>query len=174
MEVRISIGERKLMLLLAVIIAVSTVGLVMGYGGSNPQVVGHSWDEMSCSNCITNANLADNSVTGSKIADNSVTGAKIGCDNILCKNSVNGNIGIGTANPEAKLHVVGDTQINGVIRGATYGFGGMYAIEDYGACRSANPFTGSCSCPSGFGDMSTGSAVLDGYSRWLYIHICYK
>src|SRR3989344_8640478 len=53
-----------------------------------------------------------------------------------------GNVGIGTTNPSATL------DINGTIRGATYGFGGMYNIQN---CSSyANPFTGGCSCPSGF------------------------
>lgn len=47
MEVRISIGNKQLMLLLAVITGISAVGLVIAYGGSNPQVVGHSLGEIA-------------------------------------------------------------------------------------------------------------------------------
>lgn len=75
----------------------------------------------------------------------------------------NGFVGIGTLNPEKKLHVVGDTQIdNGVIRGATYGYGGNYTMrqpEESGpqTCGWPNPFTGNCSCPAGFTSFVTGA-----------------
>ncbi len=157
MKIEITVEARHVMIILLFIAAVSTMGLVVAYGGSAPLTMGHSWGEIDCSGCIT----------GSNIADNSVTSSKIGCDSILCRDS-GGNIGIGTDVPGAKLDV------NGTIRGATYGFGGMYAIEDYGACRSANPFTDACSCPAGFSDMSTGTPVYNTNARWLYVHICYK
>ncbi len=75
----------------------------------------------------------------------------------------NGFVGIGTLSPEKKLHVVGDTQIdNGVIRGATYGYGGNYIevtpVEGGPTnCGWPNPFTGSCSCPAGFSNFVSGA-----------------
>ncbi len=98
MEIRISIGERSLMLILAVITAVSAVGLALAYGGNSPSTVGHSWGEIYCDKCIGTSNISDSSVTG----------AKIGCDSTLCRNSINGNFGIGTASPAHKLEVNGD------------------------------------------------------------------
>jgi hypothetical protein len=66
----------------------------------------------------------------------------------------------------------GTTQINtsGYIRGASYGFGGMYSInEDGPSCQSANPFTGGCSCPSGFSDFTAGGTAYN----WR-LHLCYR
>lgn len=81
-----------------------------------------------------------------------------------------GKVGIGTV-PSYKFEVSGGTSyfnssnplwnaistnggayIGGTIRGATYGFGGMYVhnFEGNNACVYQNPFTGFCSCPSGF------------------------
>ncbi len=85
-----------------------------------------------------------------------------------------GNVGVGTTTPTEKLDIEGNIKISGTIRGASYGFGGMYAINDYSNCYSVNPFTGDCSCPSGFTDWSNSVPVLDNQSRWQYIHICYK
>jgi len=41
-------------------------------------------------------------------------------------------------------------RIDGTIRGATYEFGGMYIRGDNGVYLRKNPFTETCSCPSGF------------------------
>lgn len=38
----------------------------------------------------------------------------------------------------------------GTIRGATYGFGGMYVTQGLATCINPNPFTGGCNCPAGF------------------------
>lgn len=54
-----------------------------------------------------------------------------------------GKVGIGRV-PAATL------DINGTIRGATYGFGGIYTENLDGSCRHENPFTGGCSCPADF------------------------
>lgn len=63
----------------------------------------------------------------------------------------NGNIGIGTATPQERLHVVGKGLITDNIRGASWGFGGMFQIDD---CRKSanvlNPLTGATSCPANY------------------------
>lgn len=59
-------------------------------------------------------------------------------------------VGIGTENPQSKLHVVGDVTVNGTIRGATWGFGGMYQRDDCGVNNIVNPLTGALACPAGF------------------------
>lgn len=46
--------------------------------------------------------------------------------------------------------ISGNAIVNGTIRGATYGYGGMYSTSSCFGCRSKNPFTGGCSCPTGF------------------------
>jgi hypothetical protein len=91
MELRITIGERSLMLLLAIITAVSVVGIVLA-AVPNP---GHSWAEVECSGCITSSNLAGSSVTGAKIQDGTITsddissieGSKItmDCELVTCQ-----------------------------------------------------------------------------------------
>jgi hypothetical protein len=78
------IGDRQMMLILAVVVGVSMVGLVLGYNTGNPSVMGHSWGEMKC-------------------------------DDTLCVNSVNGNVGIGTASPTKKLTVNGNIDLAGNI-----------------------------------------------------------
>jgi hypothetical protein len=77
MKIEITIGNRQVLIILLFIIAASAVGLVMAYGGSNPDVVGHTWGEMLCDKCISTTNIADNSVTGAKILDGSITNSDI-------------------------------------------------------------------------------------------------
>lgn len=60
------------------------------------------------------------------------------------------NVGIGTDTPSEKLHVAGNAQVDGTIRGATYGFGGAYQQGGGNSCVVTNPATGLCTCPSGF------------------------
>lgn len=60
------------------------------------------------------------------------------------------NVGIGTSDPAARLHVEGDVHISGTVRGATFGFGGMYLVDDCRVNMIANPITGGFSCPDGF------------------------
>jgi hypothetical protein len=92
-------------------------------------------------------------------------------DNILYLTKA-GNVGIGTANPGATL------DINGTIRGATWGFGGMYSVDEY-APRTPNgslnnPITGAQSCPPGFTATRVGrfSSYESGYPDNLYM--CWK
>ena len=60
----------------------------------------------------------------------------------------------------------------GYIRGGTYGFGGIYTLMTNGVCRYANPYTGGCSCPAGFGDytfhdfISPGTGLYGGVGVW--------
>ncbi len=78
MKIEITIGNRQVLIILLFIIAASTVGLVVAYQSQyQPNVMGHSWSEMECNNCITGSNLADNSVTSAKIQDGSITNADI-------------------------------------------------------------------------------------------------
>jgi hypothetical protein len=87
---------------------------------------------------------------------------------------LDGSVGIGTTNPSQKLDVsgnaniggdatiTGNANISGTIRGATWGFGGMYSLNDcnYSPPQSQpNPLTGGFSCPAGFTTFPGG--------RWL-------
>lgn len=73
--------------------------------------------------------------------------------------------------------IPGNMQVDGTIRGATYGFGGMYSLPFDEPCggtfgppqvgqTGVNPFTGNCSCPSGFNDV-----LIDPSQR---VHMCYR
>jgi hypothetical protein len=68
-------------------------------------------------------------------------------------------------------------------------FGGLYQTYDSptGGCETPNPVTGSCSCPSGFNDVSFITNYPTGYCGWYagytyvdcadrraYIHQCWK
>ena len=77
MKIEVNIKNRHALIILLFIIAASTIGLVVAYGGTTPSAMGHSWGEMYCPGCIISANLGDNSVTGIKIQDGAVTGADI-------------------------------------------------------------------------------------------------
>lgn len=77
MTVQITIKDSHLLIILLFITAVSAIGLVVGFGGTSPGAMGHTWGEMECVGCIITSNLGDSQVTTAKIADSSVTSAKI-------------------------------------------------------------------------------------------------
>jgi len=87
--------------------------------------------------------------------------------------AVEGSVGIGTSSPSQILTVQGNALISGTIQGATYGFGGMYQLgfsyEPPTPCNVANPFTGGCSCPTGF----TAVEIAAVASSWT-TYFCYK
>jgi hypothetical protein len=81
-----------------------------------------------------------------------------------------GNVGIGTVAPTAKLEIAGTPGVDGIkfpdgtvqttavapyvappVVASTDNFGGIYSKRD-GACSNTNPFTGACSCPTGYTD----------------------
>lgn len=85
-----------------------------------------------------------------------------------------GNVGIGTTSPSATL------DINGTIRGATYGFGGFYSTCNDGcpSCQVANPVTGSWNCPAGFTanliQVNNAASPCTGGPDQSYLFMCWK
>ena len=92
-------------------------------------------------------------------------------NNIYNENS--GNVGIGTTVPSEKLDVSGNLKVSGTIRGASYGFGGLYETIDGQGCVHSNPITSGCSCPSGFTD-AVISRFNDANSQTRNIYMCWK
>ena len=82
-----------------------------------------------------------------------------------------GNVGIGTATPANRLTVDGNADISGTIRGATFGFGGMYSVRFDGACMAGNFFVSGnpCACPTGFtGQVAANFNTPDLGGRLIY------
>lgn len=73
-----------------------------------------------------------------------------------------------------RLEVNGNANVSGTIRGATYGFGGMYQCDKRGCGAgydSVNPLTGGYSCPSGF----NVNLVYTGKSQYdSNVYFCWK
>lgn len=105
---------------------------------------------------------------------------------------VDGNLGVGIEAPTEKAEIGGNLKVtgtiinngetvngnvvvNGTIRGATYGFGGMYSTSSCYGCRSANPFTQNCSCPPGF-TAQWLQQFPEGNCGWYTgnMYVCYK
>lgn len=88
--------------------------------------------------------------------------------------NVSGQVGIGTASPGAnykldvagKVHASGDicsdqkggACLNGV--GGLGGFGGFYEISGDWSCYNPNPYTGRCTCPTGFTSFMINDFIL--------------
>ncbi len=90
-----------------------------------------------------------------------------------------GGLAVGTWSNQS----AGNIYLTGTIRGGSYGFGGKYRMQWTNGpswdcngswyCAVANPFTGGCSCPSGFSSFAEGST--DGPSGGCAtIYTCYK
>jgi len=77
MKIELNIKDSHVLIILLFLTTASAIGLVVGYGGTSPGAMGHTWGEMTCAGCIINSNLGDSQVTTAKIADSSVTSAKI-------------------------------------------------------------------------------------------------
>lgn len=110
---------------------------------------------------ITDGTIGDADVAASAAIAGTKISPNFGSQTIV----TTGNVGIGTTSPSQQLHVAGNTQMDGTIRGATYGFGGAFIHSGWtgSSCLQANPFTGGCSCPSGFSpvylDVTEGRAL---------------
>ena len=58
----------------------------------------------------------------------------------------------------------GSVTINGTIRGATYGFGGLFIINGVtNVCHTPNPYSNACNCPTGFFAPPVAGALLMTY-----------
>lgn len=63
MDLRVSINEKALFVLLIVIAMVSAIGITL----AQPPSLGHPWNQIECVNCIGTGNLADSAVTSDKV-----------------------------------------------------------------------------------------------------------
>ena len=109
-----------------------------------------------------------NRSASSQVKDGGFWAGSLGVSNGLVVEA--GNVGIGTIAPTAKLEIAGTPGVDGIkfpdgtvqttavapyvappAVEASDNFGGMYSKRD-GACSNTNPFTGACSCPTGFTD----------------------
>jgi hypothetical protein len=88
-----------------------------------------------------------------------ITSSAVGINNpsptkaldVVGDTNISGKVGINKTDPTKALDVVGDANITGTIRGASYGFGGMYFIVPSHMDRSIkNPITNDYTCPAGF------------------------
>ncbi len=69
----------------------------------------------------------------------------------------------------------GTVYFGNLVRGATYGFGGMWTWQtDPARCGQTNPFTGGCSCPSGFTDKQLPGSLGCAGNDCTQLHYCYK
>lgn len=72
MKIEIHIENKHILILLAFIAVVSGIGLVIAYGGSQPSVMGHTWGEVECNDCITAQNIGPGAVGSDEIATDAV------------------------------------------------------------------------------------------------------
>ena len=99
------------------------------------------------------------SVESAEITDGTIGDADIAATAAIAGTKISPNFGNQT------IATAGNAQISGTIRGATYGFGGAFIHFGWtnSSCLQANPFTGGCSCPSGFSpvylDVTEGRAL---------------
>jgi hypothetical protein len=61
-------GSTKLLIALAVLLMPSVVGLVLGYGTTQPGSFGQSWGEVECSGRITSENIQGSPITQQDIS----------------------------------------------------------------------------------------------------------
>ena len=126
---------------------------------------------VSVPGCNTPINVSDNPQV--KIGAFGIGGVLRGYSDAI----FDGKVGIGTDNPTQKLDVVGPIKSSsgGIVfpdntlqTSASYSFGGIYVMENPGpSCRRINPFTGGCSCPSGFSPDFASDGPIHSY-------FCYK
>ena len=99
------------------------------------------------------------SIESAEITDGTITNADIAASAAIAGTKISPNFGNQT------ISTTGNAQIDGTIRGGTYGFGGAFIHFGWtgSSCLQANPFTGGCSCPSGFSpvylDVTEGRAL---------------
>ena len=87
------------------------------------------------------------------------------------------------------VDVTGNLTVGGTIRGASWGFGGMYTLyvgargavcgtgSSFAIAQSVNPITGGQSCPAGFTDsviLSANYCLANTGSVGYDTHMCWK
>ena len=129
MELRISIDDRSVFLLLIGISIITSIGIVFAYGTNNPEDFGHTWGEMTCSGCITSANIQNGQVMTADIGNGQVMTADIADKNVT----------------NAKIKSVAWSKVSDRPRGT---WCGLWLDGNYiASCLGSNPKDG---CPSGY------------------------
>jgi hypothetical protein len=89
-KIKINIGSTKLLIPLAVLLASSVIGVVLGYGTTHPSSFGHSRGEVECSGRITSEKIQGHSVTHQDISQS-----------FLSRLTVSGGLGLGASVPNS-------------------------------------------------------------------------
>ena len=135
MKIEINIQSSHVLIILLFITAASAIGLAAAYGGTQPNVMGHTWGEMECAGCIINSNLADNSVTGAKIVDSTITNADISPTAAIAGSKITGTV------PNAQnAQTIGGIGIGNSLYIAAAGCGG--GVSTAATCATTYSCTG--------------------------------
>jgi hypothetical protein len=83
MKIEIHIENKHVLIMLASIAIISGIGLVIAYGGSQPSLMGHTWGEVECNDCITAQNIGPSAVGSDEIATDAVGADELVASGVL-------------------------------------------------------------------------------------------
>ena len=99
MKIEINFGSTKLLIALAVLLMPSAIGLVLGYGTTQPSSFGHSCGEVECSGPIMSENIQDSSITKQDISQSFL-------NNLIASGGLGASVPSSTTCPE-QIHMGG-------------------------------------------------------------------
>ncbi len=141
MQIVINLQREQLTFFLIAVLIVLGTSIAIAYQSGSPSTMGHTWDEIECSGCITSANLEDGTIAGTDVDESTLDCEAITGGAGLCDGTDDGLPGV-----YACIRETSSTTCNDICqaRGLTCTHSLVYYVDQIGFNPPGNTWIAYC------------------------------